>query len=79
MHFEFLSVSSRFPHTDYASRVNEQRGFHERVASIPYVIYKRWSQRNISLLDVPSTTPSEVDTIASFVTGLDLLLGSYFT
>ena len=79
MHFGFLLVSSRYPHIDYASRAGEQRAFRERVASVPYVIYRRSSQRSISLLDAPSTMPLEVDTTASSVMGLELLLDSYFT
>ena len=68
-----------FSHTDYASRADEHRAFHERVAFVLFVIDRRLSPKSISLPYAPSTTPSEVDTTPYSVTGLDLLLGFYFT
>ena len=79
MHSRLLLVSSRSPRIDYALRVDEQRSFHERVTFVHFVIYRRLSLRSISLPDAPSTTPSEASTTTSSVTGLDLLLDSYFT
>ena len=58
-------VNSRFPHIDYALRLDELRTFHAMVASIPFVTYRRLSPTSTLLSDSLLIMLFKAGTIAS--------------